>query len=329
MLGNGFTYINIEIDEYKEFAIADPMGFLEKYKGGVILDEVQRVPSLFPYLQICTDRRNRNGEYILSGSQNFLLLEKITQSLAGRVAIFTLLPFSLHELLPYIKDKERKWSQLCLRGFYPRLFKEKKMNASIFYSSYLKTYIEKDIHQILNIQTSRSFKQFIKLCAARAGCIFNAQELAKLVGVDNRTIARWVSVLEASYIIHLLPAHFENYDKRILKKPKLYFYDTGLLCHILSIKSEQDLLNHSLVGHIFENFIINEIVKNRFNKGLESSAYYWQDSNHNEVDLILNSGEKQELFEIKMSKTVKSDFFKNLQMLKKLAMLRVMNQKQI
>lgn len=319
LAANGYHYLNMEIDENKIFAETDPAGFLEKYDYKIILDEVQAVPNLFVYLQYHTDKQNKNGAYILSGSQNFLLMEKISETLAGRIAIFALLPFSLKEIAPYIKNSQKKWEELGLRGFYPRLFKEKKMNASIFYNSYCKTYVERDVKKILNIHNSRAFLQFIKLCAIRAGSNFNAQDIAAAIGVDNKTISNWIAVLEASYIIYLLPPYYNNFDKRIIKKPKIYFYDTGLLCHLLNIKTTTQLTSSKLYGSIFENFIIVEKLKTYFNEGLTADFYFWQDTNGKEVDLLIENNNKLSLFEIKSSTTPKIDFFKNVNALKELA----------
>ncbi len=319
LAANGYAYLNMEIDEHKHFAQKDPGGFLKKYDYKVILDEVQAVPTLFPYLQAHTDKQNKNGAYILSGSQNFLLMEKISQTLAGRVAIFSLLPFSMHELFPHLRQIQKKWTSLCFRGFYPRLFKEKQMNPSVFYNSYCKTYVERDVRQLVNVHNSRAFMQFLKLCANRVGSVFSAQEIASAVGVDNKTIAKWLAVLEASYIIHLLPAYHNNFDKRVLKKPKIYFYDTGLLCYLLGINTETQLPHHKAVGSLFENFVINEKLKNHYNKGIATAFYFWQDSNGREVDLLIEEGGKLLIYEIKSSSTAKADFFKNIDMFGELA----------
>ncbi len=311
LAATGYTYLNMEIEEHKHFAVKDPNGFLKKYDYKIILDEVQAVPSLFPYLQQHTDKQNKNGAYLLSGSQNFLLMEKISQTLAGRVAVFSLLPLSLTEIFPYLRTAQKDWHHLCLKGFYPRLFKE-KINPSVFYSSYCKTYVEKDIRQIVNLHNTRAFMQFLKLCAVRTGTILNTQDLATFTGVDNKTITRWITVLEASYILHLLPPFYNNFDKRIIKKPKIYFYDTGLLCYLLGISTTQQLQQHKLYGSIFENFVINEKLKNYYNKGLSPSFYFWQDSNGREVDLLIEGDGHLQVYEIKSSSTAKTDFFKNI-----------------
>ena len=311
LAASGYTYLNMEIMENKHFAESDPHGFLKQYSHHVILDEVQTVPTLFPYLQYYTDLRNKNGAYILSGSQNFLLMKNISQTLAGRVAIFSLLPFSIKELSPYLSKKEKDWRYMTIRGFYPRLYHDKKMNPSIFYNSYTKTYIEHDVKQLVNIQKSRQFSQFLKLCATRAGNIFNAQEIAASIGIDNKTVSNWISVLEASYIIYMLPAYYNNFEKRIIKKPKLYFYDTGLLCNLLNIKTSTQL-NGQLSGALFENLVIMELMKNKLYNGIHPSMYFWQDSNGNEVDLIIEQDAKLELYEIKSGESFKPDFLKNM-----------------
>ncbi len=311
LAASGYTYLNMEIEEHKYFVEKDPNGFLEKYAYKIILDEAQAVPSLFPYLQQHTDKQNKNGAYLLSGSQNFLLMEKISQTLAGRVAVFSLLPFSLSEIFPYLRTTQKDWQQLCLKGFYPRLFKD-KINPAVFYSSYCKTYVEKDIRQIVNLHNTRAFMQFLKLCAVRTGTILNTQDIATSTGVDNKTISRWIAVLEASYILHLLPPFYNNLDKRIIKKPKIYFSDTGLLCYLLGINTPQQLQQHKLYGSIFENFVINEKLKHYFNKGLSPSFYFWQDSNGREVDLLIEGDGDLQVYEIKSSTTAKADFFKNI-----------------
>jgi uncharacterized protein len=312
LLGPMFSYVNLEMKANRDFAIANPVEFLELYAEKAILDEIQTVPDIFSYLQVITDERNKNGQYILSGSQNFLLLEKISQSLAGRVAIFSLLPLSLKELKPSINVDKVNWIDLCFRGFYPRLFANRKMREAIFYKSYVNTYIQKDVRTILNIKNDKLFKKFISLCATRVGTVFNATEIGKLIGVDNKTINSWLSVLESSYIIYTLPAYYNNLEKRILKKPKIYFFDTGLLCYLLGIKSARELVTHALYGSIFENFIINDTKKDYYNKGEEVEMYFWQDSNGNEIDLLIEKASTLHCYEIKASELVKPDFLKQL-----------------
>jgi uncharacterized protein len=314
-----YAYVNLEIDEHKELATKDPQGFIKKYPYKVILDEVQSAPNLFRYLLNHTDALGKNGAYILSGSQNFLLMEKISQTLAGRVAIFSLLPFSLIELFPYLRKAQKNWRELCIKGFYPRLFNVSKINVNLFYHSYVKTYVERDIRNLQNIHNGKAFMQFLKLCAIRVGNIFNAQEIAAKIGVDNKTIQRWLGLLETSYIAYTLPAYYNNFEKRIMKKPKIYFYDTGIACYLLGIKNSAQLSNHGLGGALFENFVINEKMKASFNNAENPEFYFWQDSNGKEVDLLIQKANHVELHEIKSSSTPKTEFIKNVQDLAALA----------
>lgn len=320
LIGQGYTYINFEIAKFRNFAIEDPEGFLEKYPSKIILDEVQKVPALFPYLMVHSDTLNANGSFILSGSQNLLLMQQITQSLAGRVAIFSLLPLSYQELKPYLLKNQNNWEYLAFRGFFPRLFVEKTLAPNIFYSSYIKTYLNKDISQLANIHNARLFKKFIYLLAARAGTVLNHASLANDLNIDAKTVQRWISYLETSYIVYLLPSYHNNFSKRITKAEKIYFTDTGLLCYLLGIKSQQSLADNNFYGQIFENFVIMEKMKASYNKGEDPNFYYWQDSNKREVDLIIENT-KLEIFEIKSTTTPKIEFAKNLMAFSELATL--------
>lgn len=306
----GFQYLNMELGENRDFARNDPHGFLQAYQGGVILDEVQAVPELFPYLQFYTDQRARKGEYILSGSQHFLLLENITQSLAGRIAIFNLLPFSVEELegsdwLP------KGWEEYLWKGSYPRIY-DAGISPPDFYADYLQTYIERDVRSILNVGDLNVFKSFVAACAGRTGQLLNLSQLGNDLGIDGKTAKRWLSVLEASFIAYRLPPYFKNFDKRIVKSPKLYFYDTGLAAYLLGIRSPLDVETHFAKGALFENLAINEILKNHLNRHLRAQAYFWKDSNNREIDLLLDKGKVKEIIEIKAGKTIQPAFFKNL-----------------
>jgi uncharacterized protein len=312
LAGNDYDYINFEDAEKEELANHDTKNFIKQYPNKVILDEVQKVPKLFNALMVHSDKQQKNGAYILSGSQNFLLMEKISQTLAGRVAVFSLLPLSLAELFPILTIKQQNWMSLAIRGFYPLLYKSKSIKTSQFYKSYIDTYVERDVRQLVNIHEARVFKQFLKLCAVRAGNIVNFNEMATQLGVSISTIKRWISILETSYIIYLLPSYYNNLDKRIIKKPKLFFYDTGILCHLLNIIDEQQLNNFTNRGSIFENFIITDLMKYYYNKGLSPNAYFWQDSNGNEVDLLIENEGKLKIFEIKSSATPKLEFANTL-----------------
>ncbi|GAB2801407.1 ATP-binding protein [Rhabdobacter roseus] len=301
-----YQYLNLELPDSRLFAQSDPRGFLDMYQNRVILDEAQQVPDLFSYLQVYTDERNRPGEYILTGSQNFLLMEKITQSLAGRVALLTLLPLSYAEL-PQKPPPEA----FIFSGGYPRLF-SREISPTDFFPTYVQTYIERDVRQLIQIQNLTLFQNFLKLMAGRAGQVFNASSLASEVGVSSQTIEAWTSVLEASYIVFRLPPYYKNFNKRITKAPKLYFYDTGLLCYLLGLRSPDELQIHFAKGAIYENFVLLEIMKQQYNQGHRPRLYYWRDSNQNEVDLLIEDGTRLLAVEIKAGKTIQSAFFKGL-----------------
>ena len=305
-----YSYVNLEDITNREFAKNDPKGFLNTYKNGAIIDEIQYVPELFSYLQVFTDERNQVGEYIITGSQNFLLMQQISQSLAGRVALFTLLPLSLKEL----KDSEylfSTWESYAVSGSYPRkiLF---DIDGRDYYANYLSTYVERDVRLLKNITNLDLFQKFIFLVAGRVGQLFNQSSLGNELGVDNKTINSWMSLLETSYIAYRLYPYHSNFNKRIVKTPKVYFYDTGLLSFLLGIKSEQEMSQHFAKGSIFENLIITEFLKNAYNKGDAPIFYFWRDHANNEVDLLIENHPKIDIYEIKSSTTIKMDFFKGL-----------------
>jgi predicted AAA+ superfamily ATPase len=310
LLRPGFRYINLELEENRAFATEDPHGFLQEYQGGVVLDEVQYVPTLFPYLKHYTDQRGNVGEYILTGSQHFLLLEKITQSLAGRVGMLQLLPFSIDELRGSNKLPASP-EEFVLNGGYPRLY-DQGMAATDFYPDYIKTYVERDVRQITNILDLRQFRQFLAACAGRVGQLVNFTELGNVLGIDGKTVKSWVGILEASFIVFLLPAYHRNFDKRIIKTPKLYFYDTGVACSLLNIATTQHLDTHFAKGSLFENMVIVELIKTQLNIGREPAFYFWQDSNRRDVDLIVEQANRLKAVEIKAGKTIPKDFAKNL-----------------
>lgn len=311
-----YDYINLELPEFRNFAKTDPMAFLKSYQNGVILDEIQWVPELFSYLQVISDERNKPGEYILTGSQNFLLSSQITQSLAGRVAMLNLLPFSLNEL--QLDREVKKWEDLAVGGGYPRKY-QFDIDPDDFYSNYIQTYLERDARQILNIKDLAIFQKFIQLLAGRAGHLFNQSSFSNELGLDNKTVNSWLGVLEASYIAFRLPSYYQNFNKRILKSPKVYFYDTGVLCNILGIKKANDLNLHFARGQVFENLIITEIIKNEANQGKKPSCYFWRDTNQNEVDLLQEKDGKLIAIEIKASETFHNDFLKGLKNFQKVA----------
>ena len=305
-------YVNLEDIENREFALSDPKGFLAQYENGVIIDEVQRVPELMPYIQVASDKKKKNGLYVLTGSQNFLLMEKISQSLAGRVAIFKLLPFSMRELsLAKIKFNRNEIDNLLFKGFYPKLF-DQKIDIAGYYMNYIQTYVERDVRLIKNISNLSLFKRFLNLCAARTGQLLNISSLAEDCGINHKTAQSWLSILEASFIIYLLRPHYKNYNKRVIKMPKIYFYDTGLLCSLLGLTDKKQLQDHYLKGNIFESFVISEFIKHKYNQGAEPNLYFWRNKAGNEVDLLIEMADKLIPIEIKSGQTITSDYFKGL-----------------
>ncbi len=311
-----FTYVNLELPEARNFAKTDPLAFLRSYQNGVILDEVQWVPELFSYLQVLTDERNIAGEYILTGSQNFLLSNQITQSLAGRVAILNLLPFSKQELANHITIP--CWEDLVVNGGYPRKY-QFDIAPNDYYPNYIQTYIERDVRQILNVMDLGNFQKFLQLLAGRTGQIFNQSNFSNELGIDQKTVNSWLSVLETSFIAFRLPSYYRNFNKRILKSPKVYFYDTGVLCSLLGIKQAEDLNVHFARGPLFENLVILELMKKELNSGEIPALYYWRDNHQNEVDLLQEKDGKLTAIEIKSSETYHPDFLKGLKYFQKIA----------
>jgi len=306
------TYVNLEDIEIRNFAQNDPKGFLKQYGDKLIIDEVQRAPELFSYIQVLVDEKRRNGLYLLTGSQNFLLMEKISQSLAGRAAILKLLPLSLEELKLSKKITEKeKIESILFKGFYPKLYNE-KTDTDQYYSNYIQTYVERDARTMRNIANLGKFKRFISLLAARTGQILNVSSLINDGGINYKTAMAWLSVLEASYVIFLLEPYYKNYNKRIIKSPKIYFYDTGLVCSLLDISTANQLNAHYLKGGIFETFIISEIIKRYYNNAQKKNIFFWRDKTGHEIDLIIEQANKIFPIEIKSGQTVRQDFFKNI-----------------
>lgn len=302
-------YISLENPDVKQFAEEDPRAFLESYKDGVIFDEVQRVPELLSYIQTIVDEKNKNGQYILTGSQNFLLLQSISQSLAGRTAILHLLPFGLNELS--LKNAPNNPEQMILKGFYPRIY-NKNLNANQWYNDYISTYLDRDVRLIKNIGDLKSFHIFLKLCAGRSGQILNLSGLASDCGISHVTAKSWLSILETSFIIYEVVPYYKNFNKRLIKAPKMYFYDTGLLCALLGISNPKDLMNSPFRGPIFETFVMSELHKYYYHSGQQPNIYYWRDRTGHEVDILIDSSKGMKLAEVKSCKTINSDFFKNL-----------------
>lgn len=305
-----YDYVNLEHPPTRELALSDPETFLAQYNKGLILDEVQRAPELFSYLQVKIDEQTKNGIYILSGSQNFSLLENITQSLAGRVALLNLLPFGYEELRDS-RIKVKSVQHLIYKGGYPAIY-DRRISPEIFYSSYISTYVERDVRQIINVNNLSAFSSFLRLLAGRVGQLLNMNEIGNALGIDHKTVKRWISVLETSFVIFLLQPYHTNFNKRLVKTPKLYFFDTGLVCHLLGLDSEKQLLNHWAGGALFENYIITELLKSRVNMGVKPKFYFWRDNVGNEVDLLIEEKGKIKAVEIKSSKTFHNTFFKGL-----------------
>lgn len=302
-----YTYVSLENENIRSFAQDDPVGFLKRYPFKAIFDEVQRVPGLFSYLQTEVDQSGMMGQFILSGSQNFHLLGSITQSLAGRVALFRLLPFDLSELkrqqlLP------RLWTQLAQQGAYPALY-SRQMDTPVFYHNYIETYLNRDVAAWSNIRDMRAFRQFLSLCAGRTGQLMNLSNLAADCAISQPTAKAWLSILESSYIVFLLHPYHKSYNKRIIKTPKLYFYDTGLACFLLGIRKPEDLDLFEQAGNIFENLIVADFVKRNHHRYLFQEFWFWRDSNGNEVDLLTRDGQYLHIYEIKSSQTLNSRLF--------------------
>lgn len=302
--------VSLEDPDMRLFATEDPRGFLATYPDKTIIDEVQRVPSIFSYIQTHTDKENKEGMYLLAGSHNFLLMESINQSLAGRTAILRLLPFSHLEMkegniLPPTVNEE------IFKGAYPRLY-DKDITPTDYYPFYIQIYVERDVRLMRNIGDLSKFIRFLKLCAGRIGQLLNISSLANECGVSVTTATSWISILEASYICYLLKPDHNNYAKRLVKAPKLYFYDTGLACSLLDIRNADQIATHFLRGGLFENLVINEFIKEAYNKGKEPNLSFWRDSTGNEVDLLRTEEGKQYAYEIKSGATYSSDFFKGI-----------------
>ena len=314
-LFKSYAYVTLENPDFREYAESDPRGFIEEYSDRVIIDEIQNVPSLFSYIQGVVDERDKTGQYILTGSQNFLLLEKISQTLAGRAYIYHLLPFSYPEI-----STDNKVSLLSnmYKGGYPRIY-DKGIDPKDFFPSYIQTYIERDVRSIINIKDISLFSSFLRICAGRIGQLFNSSNIANELGVDYKTVQSWLSLLEASFVVFRLQPWHNNFNKRIIKSPKLYFYDTGLACYLLGLKKQGDIKIHFAKGALFENYVITEHLKNSWNRGDAVSNYFWRDSSGNEIDLINEIGDKIKIVEIKSGKTVKQDFFKGLTYFEKIA----------
>ena len=303
-------YVSLENPDTLEFATNDPRGFLAQFKNGAILDEIQRVPKLFSYLQQILDETKKKGLFILTGSNNFLLQENITQTLSGRVAYLQLLPLSLKELAENKKLKA-DYTHHILYGGYPEV-NTKKISAADWYANYINTYVERDVRQLKNISNLSQFMKLLKLCAGRTGQVLNLTSLSNDCGIDQKTVAAWLSVLQSSYIIYLLKPYHTNFNKRVIKTPKLYFYDTGVACSLLGISNEKQIAQHVAKGFLFENMVVTEMLKQRFNAGATDNLFYWRDKTGNEVDILTDDAGKLTAIELKAGETIATDFLKGL-----------------
>lgn len=308
-----YKYINLENLDIRSIAQQDPRGFLEKLltEPGAIIDEFQHAPELLSYLQVIVDREKRPGFFILTGSHNFLMNRAISQSLAGRVGILTLLPLSIAEiknaqLLPTFSE------EIIVKGCYPKVYIQDILPSSMLYPSYIQTYIERDARELINIPSLTDFRRFMALCAGRTGQLLNVASLATDCGISQYTANTWLSILQASYIIFLLPPHHENFNKRLIKTPNLYFYDTGIACSLLGIETTQELDTHYMRGPLFENLIIADIQKQFYNAAKLPKSYFWRDSHGNEVDCIIDKAGKLLPIEIKAGMTISRNFLKGL-----------------
>ena len=306
-------YVNLENPDIRRFAIDDPRGFLSTYSDGAILDEVQRTPELFSYLQQILDEKEEQGQFILTGSNNFLLQENISQSLAGRVGYLFLLPLSIDE----ISNESRQTNNLLLKGGYPELY-QKEIEIDKYFANYIRTYIERDVRLLKNINDLYLFERFLRLCAGRTGQLLNMSSLAGDTGIDVKTVASWIGVLEASFIVFRLQPYHKNYNKRIVKMPKLYFYDTGLAASLMGIESTTQLDIHPFKGGLFENLVILEFLKGLYNQGKPNNLFFWRDNTGNEIDLLIKRGESRVPVEIKSGQTITDDFFKGIKYWNKL-----------
>lgn len=309
--GKDYAYFNLENPQTRDLIAADPQQFLALHPRQVIVDEVQRLPELLSYIQVHVDEHQEMGAIILSGSQNLLISEKISQSLAGRAAYQTIFPFSLRELQMHQIARSSQYEQM-LKGFYPALY-TRDIDASSYYAQYIATYVERDVRSIKNIQDLSQFQKFMRLLAGRVGQIVNVASLANDTGIAPNTAQEWISILEANYIVYRLQPYFGNTHKRLIKSPKIFFYDTGLLCALLGISSVKELVHHFAIGSLFENFIISEFIKEFRMANVSAGIYFYRDNHGNEIDLILDTGTALIPIEIKSATTFNRSFFKGFE----------------
>ncbi|WP_297088421.1 ATP-binding protein [uncultured Draconibacterium sp.] len=311
-----YKYYNLEFPEHRQFAQTDAIAFLANIEQGIIIDEIQRVPELLSSIQYFVDERKLNGRIIITGSQNILLMQSVSQTLAGRVALFTLLPFSFSEL-EGTNFEEKEFESYMVKSFFPRIYDE-NLDVNTWLQDYTNTYIERDVRQITAVKDLSLFTKFLQLCAGHTGQIINFSSFSNNLGVDVKTVKAWMSVLETSFIVFLQQPYYRNFNKRVIKSPRLFFYDTGLACNLLGINKKEDLLSHYLRGGLFESFIISELHKTIFNQKNNGKIYFFRDSNGNEIDALIEMEGQLKTIEIKSGKTIIPDFFKSFHYFNKL-----------
>ncbi|MCX6233208.1 MAG: ATP-binding protein [Bacteroidetes bacterium] len=305
-LFSDLPYYNFENPDTRLFATTDPRAFLNSNREGAILDEIQNTPELISYLQQFVDDRRNEVKFILTGSNQFTLLDKVTQSLAGRTAILKLLPLGLSEIG---EEKSLPTNDLILKGFYPGVYAH-KLTPYNAYRNYYETYLERDLRKLIQIKDLGLFQKFVRICAGRIGNLVNASAIANETGVSLGTVKSWLTMLEASYIIYFLQPYYENMGKRYIKAPKIYFYDVGLIAFLLGIEDTKQLDRDPLRGALFENMVVSELIKMRFNRGLDGNIYFYHDSHHNEIDIVVKHGNLLQPVEIKSAQTFHTDFLK-------------------
>lgn len=318
-------YVSLEHPDHRTFAIEDPRGFLNQFRRGAVLDEVQRAPELLSYIQGIVDEDPRSGRFVLTGSQNLLVVQRVSQTLAGRTAIFHLLPFSQSELahrrppdiaaightIPKRRPQEKELAAVLFTGFYPRIH-DRALDPQEWLRNYYQTYVERDVRDLVHVGDAELFGRFVRLCAGRSGQLLNLSSLGADCGVTHTTARRWISVLEASFLVYLLRPYYRSFNKRLVKSPKLYFLDTGLLCYLLRIRCPEDLVAHPARGAVFETYVLSELLKAYLHVGAEPDVYFWRDAAGHEVDFLLDRGRDLLPIEAKSGETPAGDFFKAL-----------------
>lgn len=310
-------FVSLEDLDERALATDDPRGFLARLPDGAVLDEVQRAPDLFSYLQTRVDEDGRTGLFVLTGSQQFDLLSGISQSLAGRVALVRLLPFALSELQEAERAPDRL-EDLLFQGLYPPIH-DRGLDPAVWYGNYVRTYVERDVRQMVNVRDLAAFQRFVRMCAGRSGQLLNLSSLGNDCGITHNTARAWLSVLEASYLVYLLRPHHRSFDKRLVKSPKLYFYDPGLAAWLLGVQTPDQLGTHPLRGGLFETWVVSELLKARFNRALEDNLYFWRDHSGHEVNLLIDRGTELVPVEVKSGQTVNRDFFTGLERWREIA----------